>query len=178
MFEDYLEDSYQFMLSAKKASTSGDEKTAKRYYRAAVFCAASSLESFVNYIADSFAKAGTLTIHQIAFLNDKAIAFSLDKKDAVEKLEFHRIEDKLRLLFYKFDNDFDFKVPFWSQMLEFKNLRDSLVHPRNQEDEVKVEDYDKRLRKGISAIIQLMDHLSYSIFKKHLRPHILDLKPE
>ncbi len=178
MFEDYLQDAYEFVLLAKKAATVPNEKIAKRYFRAAVFCAASGLESFINYIADSFAKAGTLTKHEIAFLNDKAIIYSIDKKEVIERVEFHRLEDKLKLLFHKFEPGFDFRTPFWAQVLEFKDLRDSLVHPRKTEDEIGIADYDKRLLRGISATIQLMDQLSYSIFKKHLRPQILDLKPE
>ena len=71
MFEEYLQDSYEFFILARQASKKSEERTARRYFRASVFYAA----AFTNYIADSLAKAQTLSIHEISFLNDKALVF-------------------------------------------------------------------------------------------------------
>ena len=75
MFEEYLQDSYEFFILARQASKKSEERTARRYFRASVFYAAGAIEAFTNYIADSLAKAQTLSIHEISFLNDKALVF-------------------------------------------------------------------------------------------------------
>ena len=54
MFEDYIQDAYSFYELAKAKTNTGDEREAKMFYRASVFCAASSLEAFVNFIGETF----------------------------------------------------------------------------------------------------------------------------
>ena len=175
MFEDYLQDSYEFLTLAQNAS---DEREARRFYRASVFYALGAMEAFVNYIADSFAKAKSLTQHEIAFLNDKNLSFSAKKGKVIEKTEFHRLDDKLRLLLRKFASDFDFKGASWFGFKKFKDFRDSLVHPRQMDDETSIKDYQNRLQIGLSGIIDIMNFLSRGIFGKPLRKKLLDLVPE
>jgi hypothetical protein len=79
MFEEYLQDSYQFLSIAEELATTSKDRDARRYYRASVFYASGAIEAFVNYIADSFAKAGSISPHEISFLNDKALIFSVDR---------------------------------------------------------------------------------------------------
>src|SRR5262249_32612824 len=126
----------------------------------------------------SFAKAESLTPHEIAFLNDKNLYFSPDKGTLVEKTEFHRLEDKLKLLIRKFSPNFDFKSASWSRFMEFKDFRDSLVHPRQIDDETSVKDYQGRLHRGLTGIIDIMNCLSKGVFGKPLRKKLLDLIPE
>jgi len=179
MFEEYLQDAYEFFEIAQKATQEFDERTARRYYRASVFYTAGAIEAFINYIADSFAKAESLSPHEIAFINDKNINFSADKLMLVEKTEFHKLEDKLKFLIKKFQRDFDFHGNHgWSKLMEFKDFRDSLVHPRQTEDETSVAEYQKKLRRGMSGVIEVMNSLSKVIFKKPLRKQLLDLIPD
>ena len=107
MFEDYLQDAYEFLLLARKESTSLHDREARRYYRATVFYTAGAIEAFVNYIADSLAKANTLPTHEIAFLNDKNWIFSPEKGMLVERVEWHKLDDKLRVLIRRFSPTFD-----------------------------------------------------------------------
>src|SRR5580700_1526363 len=130
MFEEYLQDADAFFAKAEEEVRNGHEKDARSFYRASVFCAASAIEAYLNYIGDSFAQAGRLPPHEIAFLNDKAIYFSTEKAEAVEKSEFHKVDDKLRVLMRRFVADFDFRSPAWSGLMEFKKFRNTLVHPR------------------------------------------------
>ena len=58
MFQDYLEDASQFYQLAETKNANGEEREAKMYYRAAVFCAASALEAFVNLIGFTFSQGG------------------------------------------------------------------------------------------------------------------------
>ena len=61
--------------------------------------------------------------------------------------------------------------------MDFKQTRDSLIHPRQTEDETALSDYKRKLEQGMFGIIDIMDCLSKAVFRKHLRKRILDLKP-
>ncbi len=177
MFEEYLQDSYEFLSIAEKLSKESNEREARRYYRASVFYAAGAIEAFVNYIADSFSKAKSIEPHETSFLNDKTLSFSIDK-GLIEKPEFHRLEDKIRLLMRKFVPKFDLQSATWSRFMAFKDFRDSLVHPREIDDETKMTAYQKKVRSGLQAIIEIMDSISQGIFQRPLRRQLLDLIPE
>ena len=169
MFEEYLRDADCFFTRAEEAARKANEKDARSFYRASVFCTSSAIEAYVNYIGDSFAKAETLPPHEIAFLNDKVIYFSTDKGAALEKSEYHKLDDKLRVLMRRFVADFDFKSASWSGLMDFKNFRNSLVHPRQVEDETPLADYRMKIRKGLGGIIGVMNSVSKGIYKKPLR---------
>jgi hypothetical protein len=177
MFEEYLQDAYEFLSVGERMSGNSNDREARRYFRASVFYAAGAMEAFVNYIADAFAKAGSITPHEISFLNDKALVFSVEK-GLNEKNEFHKLEDKARLLIRKFSPTFDFQSITWIRFMEFKDFRDSLVHPRQIEDETATTDYRKKVRTGLKAIIEVMNVISQGMFQKPLRKQLLDLIPE
>jgi len=176
MFEEYLQDSNEFLSIAEEAFKVSNERKARRYYRASVFYSAGAIEAFVNYIADSFAQAESLTAHETAFLNDRRLFFSIDR-GLNERTEYHSIDDKLRLLLNKFVPDFDFSSGTWSSFMQFKNFRDLLVHPRQADDKTEIIEYQKKVQAGLSSIIELMNCVSKGIFKKPLRKQLLDLIP-
>ena len=176
MFEEYLQDSNEFLSIAEEAFKASNEREARRYYRASVFYSAGAIEAFVNYIADSFAQAESLTAHETAFLNDKRLIFSIDR-GLNERTEYHSIDDKLRLLLNKFVPDFDFSSGIWSSFMQFKNFRDLLVHPRQADDKTEIIEYQTKVQAGLSSIIELMNCVSKGIFKKPLRRQLLDLIP-
>lgn len=176
MFEEYLQDAYEFLLIAQKCK---EDREARRYYRAATFYTAGAIESFLNYVAESFAHAQNLTRHEIAFLTDKSLTFSPEKVDVVERTEYHKIEDKLRVLIKKFLPALDLgKTRWWSDLQEFKDFRDSLVHPRKSEDETDVATYNTKVTAGLRATIQGMNEINHGIFGKPIRKQLLDLMPE
>ena len=177
MFEEYLQDAHYFMSVADESAKSARDREARRYYRASVFCACGAMEAFVNYIADSFAKAASLSPNETSFLNDKTLVFS-PKKGLTERPEFHRLDDKLRLLMRKFVRSFDFQSPAWTKFMEFKDFRDSLVHPREVDDNMPLNEYRKKVHAGLKAIIEIMNVSSKGIFKQPLRRQLLDLIPE
>lgn len=176
MFEEYLQDSSEFLIMARQLSRAREDKKARRYYRVSVFCEAGAIEAFANYIADSFAKAETLTPLEIAFLSDKVLTFEKGKQ--IQKVEFHKLDEKLRFLLNKFVPKFDFAGIPWFRFMELKDLRDSLLHPRETDDETSIPDYDKKVSEGLSAIIKIMTSLSKGIFGKPLRRRLIDLIPD
>lgn len=179
MFEEYLQDSYDFFMIAQTAADESDDRKARRYYRGSVFYAAGAMEAFVNYTADAFAKAESLSRHEIAFLNDRILAVSPKDGTLVEQTRRFGIDAKLRFLFRKFVPSFELGTSTsWARFMVLKHLRDSLVHPRQSEDETEVADYHEKVHRGISAIIQLMNHVCIGIYQKPLRKQLLDLIPE
>ncbi|HWZ44765.1 MAG TPA: hypothetical protein VNW97_14920 [Candidatus Saccharimonadales bacterium] len=177
MFEDYLQDSYSFLSMAEDLVKAGNAYEARRYFRSSVFCTTAAMEAFVNYLADSFGKAQSIPSHEILFLTDKSLSFSRNK-GFVERTEYHRLEDKLRLLIGKFLPAFDFKSLSWNRFMEFKDLRDSLVHPREMEDEREPAEYSARVRAGLKSIIEIMSNIMKGMAGRPLRKQILDLIPD
>lgn len=172
MFEEYLEDAYYFAIEAKKQTT---EREAKRYYRSSVFYAASALEAFISYISGILIQGG-LQPYEIALLTDKKFHLSKGRFEVSEIFELHGVEDKLKFLFYKYNPSFDFEhYPAWSQFMEFKDFRNSITHPIHEEDEIDINDYQKKIKIGLSAIIEIIDYLCREIIGKPLRQKIKDL---
>lgn len=173
MFEDYLEDAYHL---ARQAKTSQNEAAKKRYYRAAVLYSASAVEAFLNFIAETLETGNALEPFELAFLCDRRFGLNQGKFQALDSIEYHRIEDKLRMLLTKFRPQYDVTTePSWSHLSELRGLRDGIVHPRGQDDEVTPEQYGKRLSRGMAAAIEVMDHLCQGIFNKRLRKKLRDL---
>lgn len=173
MFEDYLEDSAYF---AQKGSQETSEREAKRYCRVSVFCLMSAVEAFINYIGTTLADGGLFRPHEVALLTDKKFDILKGKFQVLEQTEFHRLEDKLRFLICRYVPDFDFhKDECWSRLLDIKRLRDSITHPREDEDETDVAEYERKLRAGLNGSIEIMNHLCKGIFKRPLRKKLLDL---
>ena len=160
-----------------KASKQKHSHDTKRYYRVCVFCAISAVEAFVNYVADAFAQSASLEPCEIAFLADRQFVPTRGKFEISDKMEYHRLEDKLKFLICKFIPKFDFeKTPCWSRLIEFKKFRDSLTHPRSDEDETELDIYKTKTAVGISSVIEIIDYLCRGIFRKPLRKKLLDLK--
>ena len=123
MFEDYLQDAYTFYELAEEKATIGQEREAKTYYRASVFCAASALEAFVNFIGDTFRQGNNLDKNEVAFLNDKIIEVSPSKASTEEKIKFNSIDSKIKFILKKFLVPIDVSVSAqWRNFLEFKDL--------------------------------------------------------
>jgi hypothetical protein len=173
MFEDYLGDAHYFGLKARELIGSREKK---RYYRASVFCAISSMEAFINYIGDAFGKGDVFEPYEIALLNDKKFVRKKGEFKILEQMEYHRIEDKLEFLICKFVPKFDFnKEAAWSRFIELKRFRDAIMHPRQDEDTIKIAEYDRKIKIGLSSTIKIMDYLCKGIFKKPLRKKLMDL---
>jgi hypothetical protein len=174
LFEEYLEDAHAFIIEARNVEKAED---AKKYYRVSVFCAMSAIEAFANFVGGAFAQSDVLEPHEIAFLTDRQFQPVHGKFEILETMEYHKIEDKLKFLFYKFVPQFDFhKTPCWGQLLEFKKFRDNLTHPRQDEDETTLKEYKSITDRGLSAVIEIINYLCNGVFGKPLRKQLLDLK--
>jgi len=178
MFEEYLRDTAYFIGEGRKATHAGDVEAARRAYRVAVMLGGAAIETFVNYLASTFDAAGSKALgpYELALLLDKRFG----QQDGIFKVHdqtsYSRLEDKLRFLITRFAVDLDLRSdPAWPQFMEFKRLRDSLVHSRDEEDERPVAEYDSACIRGIRANFTIMNRLSQGIFARPLRAQLHDL---
>ena len=136
----------------------------------------SAVEAFINYIGDTFTQGETLQLYEIAFLTDKKFDVLGGTFQIFQQTEYHKLEDKLKFLICKFVPDFDFEhTPCWSRLLEFKKFRNTITHPRQDEDERDIAEYKKKIETGLSSAIEIMNYLCKGIFKRSLRKKLLDL---
>lgn len=176
MFEDYIQDAYGFFRMAEDCVDS-DERQARMFYRAAVFCAASSLESFVNFVGDTFKKGQSLPATEIAFLNDLSLEVDPSKAEVESRTRYYSIDDKIKYLLKKFGADIDVRThPAWQKFKNLKEFRDSLVHPREISDEVNIQIYRDRIREGLNANLDIMNSIAKKVFGKGLRTGVAELR--
>ncbi|MBB5643990.1 hypothetical protein [Pedobacter cryoconitis] len=174
MFEDYIQDAYSFYNSALLATA---DREAKMYYRASVFCSASSLEAFVNFIGDTFLHSGNLDKLEVAYLNDKTLEVIPASGEIKERIKFNSIDNKLKLIIKKFGVTINVSSSTqWSNFMHFKDLRDSLIHAKDLSDERTAAQYKEAIKKGLNANIDIMNLISKAVFKRPLRTNLLDLK--
>lgn len=178
MFEDYLRDATYFVWDARDRARVRDEDGARRSYRVAIIVGAASIETFVNYVASTLAEGGDAVLeqHEMALLLDRRFGQDGGVFRMSEQTVYNRLEDKLRFLIEHFKVDIDLTSDVeWSQTMELKKRRDGLIHARMEQDETKVDTYDKACVRGIQATFLLMNALSMGIFKRPLRPKLRDL---
>lgn len=177
MFEDYLQDAYSFYELAEEKTNLGEEREAKMFYRASVFCSASALEAFVNFVGETFKQGNNLDKNEIAFLNDKVLEISSTKGTVEEKTKFNSIDGKVKFILKKFSVPVDVSSSAqWRHFIEFKGLRDSLVHSKSIDDERTITDYQTGIKNGLNANIDIMNSISNKIFSKPLRKSLTELK--
>lgn len=103
----------------------------------------SAIESFVNNMLDDFASLdpGTFDLHERSFLLEKRLLFVNHGEDIgqfiLEGKEYRKLEDKIFFLIAKCGGR-DLKnvkgETLWQQFEYFKEIRDSLVHPRRDKE--------------------------------------------
>jgi hypothetical protein len=180
VFEEYLADATFFLSEARRAKHPDDEDVARRNYRAALIVGVAAMETFINYIAVTFETAGEqgLQPYELALLLDKRFGQDDGRFGIQSQPHFSRLEDKLRFLIQRFPIELALGTSVeWGQFMRFKGLRDSIVHPKKDEDDTLLNEYDSVCSRGISASIELMRLLSKGIFGKPLRAKVVDLTP-
>ena len=180
MFEEYLHDTVYFIHAARESEGSGDLRGARRFYRAAAMVAVAALETYVNYVASTLEKAtsGGLNHYELALLLDKRFGQEDGHFRIQRQSSYSRLEDKLRFLIMRFSVGLNLGTSeSWSHFMTLKQMRDGLVHSRDEEDNKPLEEYESECSRGLSACVEIMNHLSQGIFSRPLRAKLLDLAP-
>lgn len=173
MYDVYIEDAYHLAVVGTQEA---EEKSRKRYYRAAIFYSVSAVEAFVNYVGETLSQGGKFPPYEIAFLIDKRFDIVEGTFYIVDTPKYNRLEDKLRFLLNKFVGGYDFSNKGWADFMEFKRFRDTLVHPHDSADSYTAEEYESKLQRGINASLDLINLLCKGIFGKNLRKGLLELR--
>jgi hypothetical protein len=176
MFEEYIQDAHSFFQQAETEANKKNEREARKLYRASIFCAASAMEAFMNYIGDTFKQGDSLDRAELAFINDKVLEFSPTKLKTIEKVKYNSLDEKVKFIIKRFSVDISPEHSTeWNNFVSFKKLRDSLIHSKNLTDDTPLSDYQSEIKKGLNAIISIIDTIFLKLFNKPLRKSIKEL---
>jgi len=166
-FRDYLSFAERYILTAE-----GDYKKSLNIewlLIPSVILAWTAIESFVNNRLYDYGSLPEklFELHERAFLLEKKIRF-VDSganlgKFVLEGKDYRRLEDKIFFLIAKFSskNRDNLKGKnLWQNFLEFKALRDNILHPRTDKDiEINIELAKKHLDTSKRTIQLVSEHI-------------------
>ena len=149
---DLLEEAKRFLELAKKQQGTAGEKA---YLHAALLVSISSLEAFINGIADDFKDSSAFNLHEKAFLEEREVILEKGKFKITNRLKMTRLLERIEFLFNKFKpNSLSKDADWWSKLKEGILLRKALVHPKEFSD-IQYKDVEFTIRAVISCINQL-----------------------
>ncbi len=155
-----LEEAKRFLEKAKET----DDKNKPPYLHASLLLSISSLEAFVNGIADDFKDATSMNIFERAFLTEREIALKNGKFQIVNGLKMTRLIERIEFLFRKFNyTKLDKRTAWWQHLIHGIKLRNSLVHPKEY-SRISTEEIERTLK----AVLTCLDILFKAIYKKGL----------
>ena len=133
-FREYLDYAERCMDQVDK-----DDTISNWFFIPACVLAWSSIESFVNNMLDDFASLdpNMFQLHERSFLLEERLKFINEGENignfTLEGKEYRKLEDKIFFLIAKCSGP-DLKTVkgenLWQKFENFKDIRDSLVHPR------------------------------------------------
>lgn len=149
---DLLEEAKRFLELAKKKQGASGEKA---YLHAALLVSISSLEAFVNGIADDFKDSTAFSLHERAFLMEREVTLEKGKFKITNRLKMARLTERIEFLFNKFKPNFLAKdADWWSNLRSGIQLRNNIVHPKEFSD-IQYRDVEATIKSVISCINQL-----------------------
>lgn len=151
-----------------------DDGISDWFFIPACILAWSSIESFVNNMLDDFASLdpNLFQLHERSFLLEERLKFINEGKDIgkfiLEGKEYRKLEDKIFFLIAKCSGP-DLETvkgrSLWQKFENFKDVRDSLVHPRRD----KAVDLNKEM---VEEFIETSKHviqlISKNVWKKEV----------
>ena len=132
-----------------------------------------ALESFINSMLDDFSSLppDIFELHERAFLVEKKLQFhnsgSEIGKFSIGQTEYRRLEDKIFFLIAKFSkNQTNIKRdPIWQDFQKFKETRNSIIHPRrDNEIELNIDS----TQKCIETSKNIIKFVSFHVYKKDI----------
>lgn len=164
-FDDYtnilLEQSKRFLEIAKAKQQ--DINGLNAYLNASLLLSISSLEAFVNGIANDFSESRQFSIFELAFLIEKEVEFKSGSFKISNRLKMSRLIERIELLFEKFSTKINKDESWWSNLIEGIRLRNDIVHPKDSK-ELKIEEVERT----IYSIINCINLLFKAIYKQGL----------
>lgn len=140
-FRDYLRYARKYLSRADNQSEQKED--IEWLLIPAIILAWSAVESFVNNRCDDLSSlpSGIFELHESAFLQEKRIRFencgTKIGKFVLEGTEYQTLENKIFFLLSKMGSRDASNLKdgaLWNRFKSFKDVRDSLVHPRRGKD--------------------------------------------
>jgi len=156
-----LEEAKRFFEKARAESTISSKDA---FLHASLLLAISSLEAYVNGIADDFKDADSLTLHEKGFLLEKKISLENGKFILKPILKMSRLIERIEFLFKKFDSaKLDKTSTWWGNLKIGISLRNSLVHPKEF-----TQISETQIKSTLFAVIECVNNLFLAIYRSKL----------
>lgn len=157
-----LEEAKYFLEKAVQAE---NDEANKAYLHSALLLDFAAFEAHVNAIADDFLARGDLQPHERGLLAEHVVELIDGEFREKNALKIQRIEDRVLFLCRRFSNKpIDRQASYWSDFVEAARLRNSLTHPKSDPPSVG----EKAVRRALSSVIELLNVMYFSIYKKKL----------
>lgn len=133
-FRDYIAYAEKHLATAEEGIEAG--KSGELYLVPAIILAWSAIECFVNNRLDEFdSLPPTLfALHEKAFLTEQHLRFEDSGAHAgqfvIKGTAYKKLSDKILFLITKCGSRVDKGGTLWVEFQELKDVRDSLIHPR------------------------------------------------
>lgn len=132
------------------------------YCVAALLSGFSAVEAHVNAIAEELAERKGCGILERSILLEKEFKLVSGKYSLTKSLKMYRMEDRIAFMVKNFSNAaFPSKETWWGEFADATQLRNDLVHPKGEV----IVDIPK-VRRALSAIVELLEYLYRAIFTK------------
>lgn len=157
---DLFEEAKRFLEKAKEAN---DTQGKKAYLHATLLLGVSALEAHVNAIACEMLERGELDILERSILSEREYIFDKGSFDLINKLKMYNLIDRIEFLVRRFsDTRIDVNAEWWGKLHEGIGMRNSLVHPKNEQDIT-----PKQVELAFEGILGVLDAMYMALYKTH-----------
>lgn len=164
-----LEEAKRFL---EKALESTNEPSKAANLHAALMLSFSSLEAHVNAIADEFASAGDLSVHERGLMLERDVRLENGRFELQTGLKMSRLDERIEFIHLKFSGkEVDRTSSWWAQLKAATELRNQLIHARSVPAI-----NENSVRSAIQAIVSALDALYAAIYKRSFPPAGLALQ--
>ncbi len=161
-----FEDSKFFLLEAQKHAER--DSITDRYIKASLLLAWAAFEGWINKTCLDIAnRFNDLSVNERAFLQEKRVNLDKGQFKISNGDKYESIENKLEFLLVTIaKSNFDKSTRHWRDLLIAKELRDSLVHPK----ESRLIDYKIHMAEDtIKVLSYYLNILSKKIYNKNFK---------
>jgi hypothetical protein len=159
---DLLEEAKRFL---EKASESKQPEAKRAFLHGALMLGFAGFEAHVNAIADDFLSRSDLTAHERGLLAEHVVEMIDGEFRENNRLKMQRLEDRVQFLCRRYSKTpIDRTASYWGEFVDAARLRNNLTHPKGDPPAIG----ESAVKRALKAIIELLNFLYKSIYKKKL----------
>lgn len=162
VFASLLFEEAKRFLEKANLEKSSQGKTA--YLHASLLLCISSLEAYINAIADELLLRADLTVLDKSILTEKDINIKRGKVELKNTLKMQRILERFEFIHNTFGSKaINYTEKWWIQLSDALTARNSLVHPKD-----KLDIDEKAVQQALEGVLGALNSLYLSLYKsKH-----------